>query len=242
MNTSSKKCSKVVIDYRTSDFTVNTLQELGFEVVFTKRNYNIYTAIDGHADVGLCKIGESFFVASPENYDYYKKQLPDSKVLKGFSNIGAKYPENIRYNASVIGEYIIHNTQFTDSKILEYFATDKRINVKQGYSKCSICIVNNTACITADPGIYKILNRSIDVLKIREGFVDLSGMNYGFIGGASGLLKKDLLGFNGDIKKHPDYNSIHDFCRNHNVDIISLNNGTLSDIGSIIVESPNQVR
>ena len=41
------------------------------------------------------------------------------------------------------------------------------INVKQGYAKCSICVVSDNAIITADKGIAKaaIQNR-IDVLEI----------------------------------------------------------------------------
>lgn len=56
----------------------------------------------------------------------------------------------------------------------------------------------------------------------------------GFIGGASGLINKNLLCFNGDIKTHPDYENINSFCKNVGVEVYSLNKGMLKDIGSII--------
>ena len=56
----------------------------------------------------------------------------------------------------------------------------------------------------------------------------------GFIGGASGLLEKNLLAFNGDIKMHHDSEIIIDFCKNVHVDTICLNSGKLKDIGSIL--------
>ena len=59
-------------------------------------------------------------------------------------------------------------------------------------------------------------------------------MSYGFIGGATGLIAPDMLAVNGDLKTHPDYNNIVDFCKNYHVDIISLKNGSIYDIGSIL--------
>ena len=56
----------------------------------------------------------------------------------------------------------------------------------------------------------------------------------GFIGGASGLINKTTLCFNGDLKTHPDCNNIIDFCKNVGVDTISLNKGNLVDIGTIM--------
>ena len=59
-------------------------------------------------------------------------------------------------------------------------------------------------------------------------------MPYGFIGGASGLFDEGMLVFNGNIKTHPDYNNIKYFCTNHHVNIYSLHDGELEDIGSVI--------
>ena len=74
---------------------------------------------------------------------------------------------------------------------------------------------------------------NIEVLAIRPGYIALPGYDYGFIGGCSGLLKKNLLVFNGNISLHPDSDSILSFCKNHGTDVYSLSKGVLTDIGTI---------
>ena len=111
----------------------------------------------------------------------------------------------------------------------------KKINVNQGYSKCSICIVDENSIITSDNGIYnECIKHNIDCLLIRQGYIDLFNMDYGFIGGCSGLLCNDELSFYGDIKKHPDYKKILHFVKSKNKKIISLSDENLLDLGSII--------
>ena len=73
-----------------------------------------------------------------------------------------------------------------------YEITGEKINVSQGYSKCSLCIVNENSVITEDDGIAEVLKRhNMDVLKISAGDVLLSGLDYGFLGG---LLTLALIG------------------------------------------------
>ena len=72
------------------------------------------------------------------------------------------------------------------------------------------------------------------MLKIQKGFISLPGYDYGFIGGCCGKLSKNILAFTGKIESHPDYNNIKDFCRNYNVNVLSLTNDDLLDIGGIL--------
>lgn len=60
-------------------------------------------------------------------------------------------------------------------------------------------------------------------------------LDYGFIGGATGLIDNNTLAVNGDINSHPDSEQIKLFCHKYNVDIISLKDDKLVDIGTIIV-------
>ncbi len=61
-------------------------------------------------------------------------------------------------------------------------------------------------------------------------------MNYGFIGGCSGLLSKNEneIGFLGDIEKHPNFEEIRDFLAKRGKKVVSLSNKKLIDLGSII--------
>ena len=74
----------------------------------------------------------------------------------------------------------------------------------------------------------------MNVLKIRTGYIELPGQNYGFIGGAGGKLAENLIAFTGDITTHPDYDKICGFCKNSGVDIYSLGKNVPIDIGSLL--------
>ena len=156
-------------------------------------------------------------------------------LIKGQNNIDSKYPYDVWYNATALKDYVICNKAYTDKTILDSH-NKEIINVKQGYSKCNICIVDNNAIITSDNGIAKtVAQKEIDVLKISSGHIELRKLDYGFIGGATGLIDNNTLAVNGDINSHPDSEQIKVFCHKYNVDIIPLKDGKLVDIGTIIV-------
>lgn len=68
-----------------------------------------------------------------------------------------KYPEDVKYNIAKVGTKVFHNFKFTDRIVAKRIEDDnlQRIHIKQGYSKCSILIVNSNTIITSDKGIYK---------------------------------------------------------------------------------------
>lgn len=226
---------QIITDYRTSPEAVSELNRLGYEVVLTKPLPGLYREIQGHADIQLHAFNGKVFCA-PEVYGYYRDILREVEVICGAANLSMKYPYDIAYNVCRIGGYAICRKRFTDEAIIsEYEAAGRKIlNTRQGYAKCSICVVNNESAITADEGVYRLLRENgIHVLKIRQGYIRLYDMQ-GFIGGASGLLEKNILAFNGDIKTHPDCDRITDFCRSCGVEVVSLAKGELQDIGSIM--------
>ena len=77
--------------------------------------------------------------------------------------------------------------------------------------------------------------KGIDVLKISHGHIELRNLDYGFIGGATGLIDNNTLAVNGDINSHPDSEQIKAFCNKYNVDIVPLKDSNIVDIGTIIV-------
>ena len=110
----------------------------------------------------------------------------------------------------------------------------KIINVNQGYCKCSICLINQNSIITEDQSICNALKDKFDVLKINSGYVQLKGYNYGFFGGCTGLIDKNTLAINGEIKYHKDKDEMISFLKERNVQLVELKSGYLEDIGSII--------
>jgi hypothetical protein len=108
------------------------------------------------------------------------------------------------------------------------------VDVRQGYAKCSIVIVDEDSIITYDKGIERACSAAgMDVLLIRPGYIRLDGYDTGFIGGTSGRIG-DTIFFYGDPDTHPDGDAIRKFILSKGLKISSLKEGELTDIGSII--------
>ena len=126
------------------------------------------------------------------------------------------------------------NFAFADDKLLTLTESLSKLDIKQGYCKCSCLVINENALITDDKSIYNIaLKNGVDCLLVSKGDVTLPGHNYGFIGGASGKISKTEVLFFGDVTKHRDYKKIADFIEKHGCKIISLD-FPLTDFGGII--------
>ncbi len=228
----------VIIDYRASAKTVDALKNMNFNIVKTPHLNTVYATICGHSDIMVHKLCDDVVVAEPTVYEYFKEKLKGIEVLKGKSVISDKYPFDIAYNAARVGKNLFCNVNYTDEVILNY--ADKNginiINTKQGYAKCSICIVCDEAIITSDKNIKAQAEKNkIEVLYVDDSSIKLTGFEHGFIGGATGLLNKNILAVNGNIELHADSNRILDYCSKYGVEVISLNEGEIVDIGSIIV-------
>lgn len=208
-----------------------SLRELNYKIIESMEMGVLDTSISSHPDMQVFKVSDSHIIVEPSTYEYYSRALEGSgvKVSCGKSEIGSSYPNSIKYNGAVIGETLIHKTDYTDLVILNEF--ENRIHVKQGYSKCSVVELPN-GLITSDAGIYKSCCEKLDCLLIQVGSVTLSGYNYGFLGGASGY--GDRLYFAGNLELHPSFEEIKKFLLERGIDYISLTEEPLVDIGSII--------
>ena len=236
-NIPQNRVSCVIVDYRIKEDSEKTLVDNCIKVIKTAKLNSLYEAVDGHPDMQIHHIGDDLFVCEKSLVDYYKKQLPDATIVSGNSALKNEYPYDIAYNACRIGNYLFHNLSFTDSKILEYYKRNgvKLINVKQGYSKCSVCILNENAIITSDIKIAELAqNSGIDAMFFNSNEITLKGLNYGFIGGICGMIDKNTLAINGDIKKLTNYQTLLDFCQKYQTNVLYLNDSIPEDIGSIL--------
>lgn len=215
------------------------LSELGYHVVYTEPLPQLISYERYHADM-QCLIPDDHAFVLRECTSLAETLSEYYHVVLTEENIGGKYPDNVRLNAAVVGNTIVANLKALDKKVITYAekAGYQLIQVNQGYAKCSMAVVSDRAVITADSGIYNSLKETnIDVMKIRQGRVVLSGAEYGFIGGASGLdinNGKRTLYFAGCIERHPDYDDIKMFCDQHRTEIVSLTEDNLTDIGGMI--------
>lgn len=227
----------VVVDYRISKIAENKLKDLNFNVIKTIKNSAVQDAINGHPDIIMCKLSNCDICINT-TYRGIFDNFEDINIIEGKSVLKYDYPYDIAYNAARVGNYLFCNREHTDLNIIDYCINNdiKILDIKQGYAKCSICVISNNAIITADKNIYSVAKENnIDVLLTTNDKIKLNGYKNGFIGGATGLLKNDLLAVNGNIKLLDDCKLIEEFCKNYGVSIISLTDDEIVDIGSIIV-------
>ena len=169
---------------------------------------NTYFSIASHPDIFMCDIGNNTLIVAPSLpkpvIDHVRAAGRD--VVYAEASPAGTYPGTAMLNAVRVGKHLIHNLQSTDGGIKRFAdkAGLKFIDVAQGYARCSVIPITDTALITCDAGIAKETRKAgLDTLLISPGRIILPGEQYGFIGGASGILPDGRILFLGDITKHP---------------------------------------
>ncbi len=235
-NLPESEVTKAIVSSEISKESECTLNSFGVELVKIPKSDKLYDAIKSHPDIRLCHLGNSNIVAEPDIKELIEQNFPSTNICTG-NMISGIYPGDIAYNTAIMGEFVICNKHYTDENILKY-AKERRmtvIDVRQGYAKCNMAIIDKNAVITSDKGIYDALNFfPIDVLITEDNSIKLKNLNHGFLGGASGKIAPDKLLINGNINYHKNKDEIIKFASKYNVEIISLNKGQIEDIGSIL--------
>lgn len=218
------------------DALKSVFDEVAIKVVNVTENKLLDAPISKHADILANYVGKSTFLADINQVELcnFIEDYDGKSVL--IDNIQSPYPNDCLLNFADIGDYIICNKSILTEQIVKYLPKKEIIDVKQGYSKCSVCICNHNTVITDDISIYNALLQydNINSLLVEKGSVRINEYNYGFIGGCCGLIDKNLLLFNGDLSTHTDFDKIQKFLYDNNVKYIDVKNKPLTDIGSII--------
>lgn len=209
-------------------------------IVRTKDIRELPAPVRSHPDMQMMMPGEGVIVHAPDICPELAGQLKDIGFLmiRGKSTPGGSYPLDIPYNVAVVGRHAFLNTRFADETVINWLVkTGKTItHVNQGYAKCSVCILNEEAVITSDPGICRAAReRGIDVLLIPpQRHIYLPGYDYGFIGGATGLISENELAFCGDFSRLDSAEEILYFLEKHGITPVSLGQGEVRDLGSLV--------
>jgi len=228
-----------IIDGRADNKTVNNLENLNIKVIRTLKCNDVQESISYHPDIVIHPINHNTLIIAPNVYDYYEEKLwgMGINILKGETVLQCKYPGDIAYNVGRLKDIAIHNFKYTDEKLKFYLKKEDIafVNVNQGYSKCSLLVVDDISGITADLAIYnKLSELGYNMLLIQPGYINLENEKYGFIGGASGNYSMDTIILSGSLDNHPDNLKIKSFINDKNKKIIYISNETITDIGTII--------
>lgn len=232
----------VIIDERMRTIEKEELKKLGYKLIEIKQNNKVYKEISSHVDIFACKIGEKIII-EPSQYNNIKKEAQNlNKLEKGKEEIDAKYPEDIKYNVCIIGKKAIHNFEYTDFKLKEELEKQKYelINTTQGYTNCSIAVIDSNSAIVTDKGLYKILQKhNIDVLYFKNelDIKLLNGQEYsnrkGFIGGAISRVGENIIIF-GELSKIDKDEKIKKFIEKRKLKIIEFKGLDVIDYGGIL--------
>lgn len=225
----------LIIGERYRDKLQNGLRACKQSVFWLPDNPDMDPRLAGHADLSVCKVDDHTLAAGGGVHPYLVNILTNRgyTVIKS-SRQGKMYPQDAGLCVCRAGQYVIYNPKTVDPVVLPLLG-GKRIEVSQGYTKCSVCTVSNEAIITADRVIAdKAEFAGLDVLRIEPGHIVLDGFDYGFIGGAACKLDQNTLAFTGTLENHPNGEQIMRFLQKYAIRPVFLTGEPIFDIGGAI--------
>lgn len=231
----------LIIDSRMRKIEKEKLIKLGYELIKLNKNNSVYEEISSHVDIFCTKIKDKI-ILEKSVYEKISNSINNDNTFLGQAILGKEYPLDVFFNVCNIGNYAIHNFKYTDKVILKIIEENKleKIQISQGYSNCSIAVIDDNSCIVTDKKICEILKKhDIDVL-----FLDydldiklLNKDNYssmrGFIGGAISRLGDNIIVF-GDLNKIDKENKIREFINSKGKNIISFKDLDVIDYGGVL--------
>lgn len=239
----------VIVDFRMREEEKRYLKSLGYQIINSGYNTELYDEIAAHVDISYVKVGNEIIV-SPDKFVELNKIL---ECNVGKTELKKEYPNDVPYNVCIMGKKAIHNFKYTDPVLKERLIKEgyELIDVSQGYTKCSIAVIDDNSCITNDIGIAKILmDKGIDVLFVYEPDIHLlkrtnpneqfeSRMYFeesdmqGFIGGAMVNLGEEIVLF-GDLNNLLNKDKIVKFIESKSKKITEFKGLDIIDYGGII--------
>lgn len=240
------RVKNIIIDNKMRKIEKNFLESLGYSIVELPKCNNVYEEISSHTDIFISKLGNNIIV-DPSIYEFILSKLNNSEninIIKGDIEVKEKYPLDIPYNVCVIGNYAIHNFKYTSLKLLDFLKKEKYnlINVNQGYTNCSIAVIDDNSIIINDKGLYETLSKyDFDILFI-EDELDIKllkndgeySSKKGFIGGCISRIENKVIIF-GDIDRIDKNGIISDFIKKRELEIVDFKGQDIIDYGGIVV-------
>ena len=234
----------ILVDCRMRNVEKNMLKYMGYRLVSIDRSQNVYPEIASHVDIFALKVGNNLIVEKSKYEDLlFLIKNSGYNIISGKEEVAMKYPDDIKYNVCVVGNYAIHNFKYTDKTVLKKLKQSEYelINVEQGYTNCSIVVIDNSSVITTDKKIAeKLIANNFSVLlldyipdiKLKDEYGNFSSMT-GFIGGAIGRVRDNIIVF-GDLNKIDKENKIRNFIKARDLKLIDFKGLDVIDYGGIV--------
>ena len=165
----------VIIGEKYCKILQNGIKSLGINALFMPDNPYVDPRLSGHADLSVLHLGGNRLLLAPYlKRSSFSQQLEDRGFDIRFADIeqSALYPNDAQMNVCILGNKVIYNPQTGSDAIVKYLTIGNgaiQVSSRQGYSRCSVCVVNDNAIITADEGICRSAKaHGVDV-RLRPG-------------------------------------------------------------------------
>lgn len=230
----------VLADGRIGRETEMELKKAGAHALKLPPNPGLYQAVCCHPDMVLHHVGGDLIVHAPGTDRQLLSQLASYgfRLLQGDAVLSPEYPYDIAYNAARVGTWYFHNLKHTDRILAEQLkkAGAEPVHVEQGYAKCSILPLEGNSIVTTDVGVARAAEKKgLEFLLLeREHSILLPGLDYGFIGGACGMLAEKVCCINGDPELLDNGTKFISHLLSKQIRIKKLKEGPVTDIGSIL--------
>ncbi len=227
--------NSIIVSDENSKIT-DSLRKLGYNIINSECIDDLLPFERKHSDIQCLRIDDTFFVANNCRKLKSIMQNLGLNVIETENPIKKDYPDNIILNAVYTGNKLYCKESALDNSVKKYCSKNniEIINVNQGYTKCSTAVIKNKF-ITADKGIFNALSdNGAEALLINSGNITLPGCDYGFIGGCC-FENNETVFFTGDLNNHPDGKAIEEFIKKQKVNIKSLTDNELYDIGGFVI-------
>ena len=232
----------LIVDKRISSKCEHALEKEGFYLIKLPPDPNLGEAVSSHPDTVLFHAdGEIITTADYCDFAAYifsdiRELKPDMRISFSADKRTDKYPADCIMNALVIGRRIFAKADTLSKSILKFAKNGgyEIVHTNQGYPACTVLAFGNSA-ITADEGMASLLRENgIRVTLISKGGISLPPYDYGFIGGASGVVGRKIYFF-GDLNSHPDSAVIRKAIEEEGFIPVSLSDERLRDLGGMIL-------
>lgn len=231
----------IIVDYRITHKCERALEKEGFYLIKLPSDPSLPDSVASHPDTVLFFCDREIITtadycdAAAYVFSDIREDYPDIKISFTDDIRSKDYPRDCIMNALVIGKKIFCKSDTVSESILSFAKSREYeiVHTNQGYPACSVLSFGNSA-ITSDRGLGSLLqNNGIKVTLIEQGGISLPPYEYGFIGGASGVVGRKIYFF-GNLEDHKDAEKIKEAIISEGFTPISLSDEGLSDFGGII--------
>ena len=243
------KIKIAITDSRIPTEAERKLTLFGYRVITLPPFSRLSEAVASHPDMLITKIGSEYISYADycEEASYVFTDLSLLSVGTGdrfvftADEVKAEYPHDVGLNSLRMGDKLFLRVASASETLIEKAKASglEIIDVKQGYPACTVLKLTDTAAITADRGMAKILGKhGIRVTLIEQGNVSLPPHEYGFIGGAGEVHDGRLYLF-GDPMTHRNSDEIIAAAEAEGLKVVPLCSGGLIDLGGILFTEGN---